>query len=827
MELVDGKALNELIPRKGMRLTDALRIAAQVAGALTAAHAAGIVHRDLKPANIMVDAHGRVKVLDFGLAKLSAPAATTAGADETTCTLAVDQPVSEEGVVFGSVPYMSPEQAEGKPVDERSDIFSFGAVLYEMITGQRAFRGESRASTLAAIVEKDPPPVTEISATTPPELERVISRCLRKEVNRRSQNMADVKLALEELRDESESGKLARPAAAVDAGARRWLWPAVATAGLLLAAAAFTWTYLNLRGSQSKGPELVRVSPDDGHIYNQPAISPDGEFVAYVSDRSGKRELWLQQVGGGDPIQLTHSGEQVNSPAFFSPAFFPDGKRILYGATSADYSKRVLEVIPALGGDPHVLIQGWGPELSPDGRQIAYFESNQNRTRLMTISSSGGQPRELPAWAHMKDWGGAAWTPDNRYLLCLMSMKPEARDTADSDWFIFPVDGSNPVATGVGDALRAAGLTISRPGLVTGDRALFLGGPAGRRNTWEIRLSPGSWRVQGVPRQLTFGTQPEGPVSISATGTVALEVGSGSSNLHLIPLSAATGQPTGAVRPLTQGGSYKNFVRDLWGDPGSAYYEVFMNTTLLVYAVHLDSGKRTLVSTETVGTGLSISPDGRQVAYSVAEGDSYSIRVGDAGTDSAGARVVCKACGAAEGFSPDGRFLFYCPEAKLNSKAKLTVRLLEVSSGKDRPLLEHPTESVFVGRLFGQDSGWVQIELAAPGSWSFSRRYVVPYRAEPVPQREWIKIPLPDGSESDTWRVSPVSNFFYFFEGSKLMAARFDPQRASFNEPREIKFVPGSDVTLTADDDWMVRGPGLVFSHRETSGSVWLMKLPR
>src|ERR1022692_1371111 len=153
MELVDGKPLNELIPRKGMRLTEALR---------TAAHAASIVHRDLKPANIMVDAHGRTKVLDFGSAKLSAPAAA-AGADEATHSLAVEQPVSEEGVILGTVPYMSPEQVEGKPVDARSDIFSFGAVLYEMITGQRAFRGESKISTLAAVVEKDPPPASEIS----------------------------------------------------------------------------------------------------------------------------------------------------------------------------------------------------------------------------------------------------------------------------------------------------------------------------------------------------------------------------------------------------------------------------------------------------------------------------------------------------------------------------------------------------------------------------------------------------------------------------------------------------------------------------------------
>ena len=393
MELVDGRPLNELIPRKGMRLTEALRIAAQVADALTSAHAAGIVHRDLKPANIMVDAHGRVKVLDFGLAKLFVPAASAAAAaDELASTVAMDQPVTEEGVILGSVPYMSPEQAEGKPVDARSDIFSFGAVLYEMITGQRAFRGESRVSTLAAVVEKDPQPPSESSSTTPPELDRLIARCLRKDVNRRSQNMADVKLALEELRDESESGKLPRPAAAPVAGARRWVWPAVVIACVLIAAAALTWTYLNLGGTQSKAPALTRVSPDDGHSYSHPAISPDGEFVAYISDRSGSEELWLQQVGGGDPIQLTRSKDAVGYPAFF-----PDGRRILYITTSEDGRKSSIDAISTLGGESQILIQGGrmmneAPMLSPDGRQIAYFEDNEDVVRLVRISADGGQP---------------------------------------------------------------------------------------------------------------------------------------------------------------------------------------------------------------------------------------------------------------------------------------------------------------------------------------------------------------------------------------------------------------------------------------------------
>ncbi len=838
MELVDGKPLSELIPRKGMRLTEALRIAAQVADALTAAHAAGIVHRDLKPANIMVDAQGRAKVLDFGLAKLSAHGPPpAAGVDEATHTLAVQQPVSEEGVIVGTVPYMSPEQAEGKPLDARSDIFSFGAVLYEMITGQRAFRGESKLSTLAAIVQTDPTPVGEISSTTPPEVERLITRCLRKDVDRRSQHMADVKLALEELRDESASGKLARPgAAATGEGARRWLWPAVAMACVLIAAAAFTWIYLGLRGTQSKGPQLVRLSPEDGHSYGQPAISPNGEFVAYVSNRSGKDQLWLQQVGGGDPIQLTHATDSV---AF--PAFFPVGKRIVYVTTSADGRKSTIDVISTLGGEPQVLMQGgrirnWAPMISPDGSRIAYFEDDPV-ARLMTISSDGGQPRELPAWERMPKpgYGRAAWTSDSRSLLCLMSRKSAATNAEEFEWFAFPVDGGNPMATGAGDALRAAGLGVSAPVLMTGDRVLFVGDSTGggRFNTWEIRLSPGSWRVQGDPQQLTFGTLSEDPASISATGSVALDVSSSEDDFYLIPLSTATGQPSGDTRRLTQDAREKDLLLHQTGDPGKAYFWADAGKAASTYAIDLANWKQTLVLAShpsLLSMVLRISPDGREVAYSIPEGDSYSIRVGGAGASAADARVLCKACGKVEGFSPDGRFLFYNPEASVKDdpKTKLSVRLLEVASGKDRPWLEHPTDSVSIGGSFGQSSEWLWLTLSPQGSPGSRQGYLVPWGEEAVPVREWTKIPLPDGNASGPpWRVSPKGNFFYIFEGPKLMMVRFDPKTASFSEPREVKFVPGSTVTLKPDDDWTVRGPGLVFSSQQgASSSVWLMKLP-
>ena len=208
MEYVTGKTLGDLIPRRGMPLGAALKCAVQIADALAAAHLAGIVHRDLKPGNVMVTEEGRVKILDFGLAKLT----ENIGGVEDMATRTM-KPATEEGTILGTTAYMSPEQAEGKKVDTRSDIFSFGAVLYEMITGQRAFQADTQVSTLAAILNAEPKP---FDADTPNDLQKLIHRCLRKEPARRFQHMADVKVALEELRDESESGSFLGPGARGD-----------------------------------------------------------------------------------------------------------------------------------------------------------------------------------------------------------------------------------------------------------------------------------------------------------------------------------------------------------------------------------------------------------------------------------------------------------------------------------------------------------------------------------------------------------------------------------------------------------------------------------
>src|SRR5262249_39945696 len=235
MECVLGKTLDHLIPRHGMRLNEALKCAVQIADALARAHSAGIIHRDLKPGNLMVDEHGLVKVLDFGLAKLTE---VTSADEESTQTIT---PATEEGKIVGTVAYMSPEQAEGKKVDTRSDVFSFGSVLYEMMTGQRAFQGDTKASILAAILKENPRPAGQLAVGLPREVERLISHCLRKEVSQRFQHMDDVRIVLQELKEESDSGVLAPAVAAVRLKPRRRLTLGFITAAVLVLAAVGTW----------------------------------------------------------------------------------------------------------------------------------------------------------------------------------------------------------------------------------------------------------------------------------------------------------------------------------------------------------------------------------------------------------------------------------------------------------------------------------------------------------------------------------------------------------------------------------------------------------
>jgi len=384
MEYVDGKTLDQWIGHRGLRLSDALKYAVQIADALAKAHSAGIVHRDLKPTNIMVNEDGVVKVLDFGLAKLT----EQIQGDETASTATVDgegRPITEEGVIVGTVAYMSPEQAEGKKVDARSDIFSLGSVLYEMLTGQKAFQGTSKMSTLSAILHQEPKPVSGITPAIPADLEKLINRCLRKDAAKRFQHMDDVKVALDELKEDSDSGRLqAAPARAGPFAPLRLVIGAVAVIVLV----AIGWYWLGRQRPSEPETPLV-PNPLTGYrgYENVPSFSPDGNFVAFERCPDGQGancDIYVKQIGMEPPLPLT-SGPAVE----YSPAWSPDGLFIAF-LRRLSQAKAAVVIAPRTGGREQVLGELDLPKDYPLWG-LSYLDWTPDSKWLVVPSAESGQ----------------------------------------------------------------------------------------------------------------------------------------------------------------------------------------------------------------------------------------------------------------------------------------------------------------------------------------------------------------------------------------------------------------------------------------------------
>ena len=351
MEYVQGKTLNDLIPKGGLRVPLLIKYALQMADALSAAHAAGIVHRDLKPANAMVTESGLVKVLDFGLAKLTDRAAVPDTGDDRTRTIA-SAPMTVEGSILGTVSYMSPEQAQGKKVDTRSDIFSFGAVLYEMATGVRAFEGESSLSTLSAILRDEARPMSEVAPDVPPQLEDVIQRCLRKMPDERWQSMKEIQSALSMLKRESDSGSLyttrltaplpppsasmsggpASRAPKTQASAVAAAAPAVRSASnpkammgigalvvILLAGGGGAWWTMKKRAAEKAAAELAAQTPPPAPVVEAapapPPPPPDttltNDTVLDMVNQKVPSDLILSQIRSADKTNFDLSTPEV------------------------------------------------------------------------------------------------------------------------------------------------------------------------------------------------------------------------------------------------------------------------------------------------------------------------------------------------------------------------------------------------------------------------------------------------------------------------------------------------------------------------------------
>ena len=443
MEYVAGETLDHLVGKKGLRIRDVLKYAVQIADALAAAHAAGIVHRDLKPSNVIVTAQGVVKILDFGLAKLS----ETAEADAYAETMHGDgAPLTEEGTILGTVAYMSPEQADGKTVDSRSDVFSFGSVLYEMVTGQRAFSGGSKLSSLSAVLYKDPQPASQAGADIPPELDRIISRCLKKDPERRWQTMADVKVALEELREDIDSSRIsvAMPAPAPRrAPSKMRIWAGAGIlAGVLLGFA--------LRVSLEKWlvhpadpPSFQRLTFRRGDVTS--AKFGPGETVVYSAEwdgapstlfsaQPGNRESRTLELPSGRVLAISPRGEMailLGGEDVGTLARVPFGggspRQILEGVSGADWGPdgESLAVVRAVGGKFRleypigtVLYETerrppMMPRVSTDGKLVAFFDFDAEVGDYALCVIGPNHPRQVLS----RGWraiGALNWSPDNR-----------------------------------------------------------------------------------------------------------------------------------------------------------------------------------------------------------------------------------------------------------------------------------------------------------------------------------------------------------------------------------------------------------------------------
>ena len=442
MEYVAGDTLDHLIGRKGLRIRDVLKYAVQIADALAAAHAAGIVHRDLKPSNVIVTPQGVVKILDFGLAKLSEPA----GADAYAETLHGEgSPLTEEGTILGTVAYMSPEQADGKKVDTRSDVFSFGSVLYEMATGQRAFAGGSKLSSLSAVLYKDPQPASQAVADVPPELDRIISRCLKKDPERRWQTMADVKVALEELREEMDFSNfaLASPAArAPHRPSRVRLWTGTGLLAGILLGLGLRISYERRYSPPPEPPSYRRLTfrrgdvtsakfaPGDTVVYS---AEWDGAPSTLFSAQPGNREAQPLALPSARVLAISPSGEMailLGGEDVGTLARVPFGggapREVLEGVSGADWGPdgESLAVVRAVGGKFRleypigtVLYETekrppMMPQVSADGKLVAFFDFDVEVGDYALCVVGPNHPRQVLSrgWRSI---GALNWSPDN------------------------------------------------------------------------------------------------------------------------------------------------------------------------------------------------------------------------------------------------------------------------------------------------------------------------------------------------------------------------------------------------------------------------------
>lgn len=737
MELVDGANLASIVAARRLRVDETVDWALQIADALAAAHRAGIVHRDVKPANIYVSRTGYVKLGDFGIAKLRETVVDPAA------TLARD---ATAGVVLGSPHYFSPEQAQGEPLDARTDIFSFAATLFEMLAGRRAFPGASAAEVIAAVLREDPPPLTTIRSDIPPALETIVSKGLEKRREYRYQHMEDLVADLKRLKRDLETGRLSvRPPSApaireahppslvpfVLGELRRPSWhglrfaaAGIAIAFLIGAAGAYLTSRWLERRSADSAPtptehELSRVTSDAG-LERAPSWSPDGRSVAYTSDDGDRLGIWIRQVPGERAIRVS-----MASVDEAQPAWSPDGNWIAFvsarnrgGRLGIFLGSRPIEtyvagqdgdlfLMPALGGTARKLADdAYDPTWAPDGKRVAFRSIRDGAWRLYTVEIdsgtigviSGVEPRALEP----------AWSPDGRWIAYVGGA------SAATGWDIYVVSASG--GTPIQLTHDRATIALS-PSWAKDSRSItFSSNRAGPVNVWRVGFDAATSQANGLLQRLTTGIGEDIDASLAPDGerlsyaTVQSAPDVWSIDVKTRQLKQLTSETTIEDYPrVSPDGEHLMFYSDrlgaeeVWtlrlstreltrqshqGGTQNAWFpdsrKVAYGTPAGLVVVDITSGERRTLAARLGVAYPAVSRDGRRVAFQGWDGRQYRLyQVSASGGDH---QLVPTPPGdpGNPSWSPDGRTLYF----QLDQFGRRNIWSVDLQTGQSRQLTQ-------------------------------------------------------------------------------------------------------------------------------------------
>jgi Tol biopolymer transport system component len=792
-ELLEGETLRARLRAGPFGTRKAAEHAARVAEGLAAAHDKGIVHRDIKPENLFLLNDGRVKILDFGLARQD-PLLKASGDQSSSPTAA--RPTNP-GAMIGTVGYLSPEQARGDLADHRSDIFSLGAVLYEMLTAERAFKGTSPAELLSSVLRDEPPAPSEKDPRIPHSLDMIVHHCLEKGPDERFQSARDLAFHLDSVGGASASQRaeaLQQP--------RKRRWPRLAALGLLglaLVAAAFE---LGRRASGLSGGragaaplsfQLVTEQPGEER---QAQLAPGGTSFVYVSDTTGDPDIYLQRVGGRNPVNLTPDSKEADT----APAYSPDGERIAFSSLRGGGG---IFVMGSTGESVKRLTDfGFDPAWSPDAKQIVFADksgqdpySRPGDGNLWLIQLGSGEIRQL---THGHDAVQPRWSPGGARI-AYWGLRG---NSGQRDILTIPADakGAEPEPVPVTDDPAMDWDPVWTP---DGRYLYFSSERGGSMNLWRVPIDQQSGHTRGDPEPVTTPSRTSGSISFSRDGKLMMYVSSDKrSSIMRVGVDPAAGRVTGPPRPVFRG-SRMIYTQDI-SPSGDQIAFTTLGGREDLYVVRSDGTGYTQITDDAFrDRGPKWSPDGSKIAF-------YSDRSGRYETwtvrpDGRDPTQLTKTTGAARTevtWSPDGKRI------ATNDGARTWIEDLSVPLDQRQAEALPPLEG---GRAL-QPRSWSPDGTMLAGGLAF---YVT---ADSVTMLYSFATKgytaLPEGRGNPVWMS----------DSRRLLVARQD--RIVLLDTRTGQATPVLDaaaqgMSLSRDDRW------LSYIENQAESDVWLATLAR